>query len=58
MAAPGQHKRSSGFVEGDHQLEKLQFALAVAESRGDLTRSESLKQAIAWLGRNAEEPGT
>ena len=25
----------SGFIEGGHQLEKLEFALAIAEARGD-----------------------
>ncbi|QEY32555.1 hypothetical protein EVJ50_10295 [Synechococcus sp. RSCCF101] len=47
-----------GYVEGGHHLEKLQFALAVAQSRGDLNRSQELIQAIASLGGNAEEPGT
>ncbi len=47
-----------GFYEGGHQLEKLEFALAVAITRGDSTRSELLRQQIAELGGNAEEPGT
>ena len=25
----------SGFIEGGHQLEKFEFALAIAEARGD-----------------------
>ena len=49
---------SSGFVEGGHQLEKLEFALAVAITRGDRTRSDSLREQIAELGGNVEEPGT
>ena len=44
--------------EGEHQLEKLEFALAVALTRGDLQRSEQLRHAIAALGGNQEEPGT
>ena len=48
----------SGFVEGGHQLEKLEFALAVAEARGDIERCSSLRDQITDLGGNAEEPGT
>lgn len=44
--------------EGDHQLEKLQFALAVALSRGDLPRSQQLRDQISALGEDLEEPGT
>lgn len=44
--------------EGEHQLEKLEFALAVALTRGDQQRSEQLRQQIAALGGNQEEPGT
>ncbi|MFM7549797.1 MAG: hypothetical protein ACKO8I_13215 [Cyanobacteriota bacterium] len=45
-------------AEGEHQLEKLEFALAVALTRGDQQRSEQLRQQIAALGGNQEEPGT
>ena len=44
--------------EGEHQLEKLEFALAVALTRGDLQRSQNLRDQIAALGGNQEEPGT
>ncbi len=44
--------------EGDHKLEKLEFALAVALTRGDVQRSVSLREQIAALGGNQEEPGT
>ncbi|NDC14498.1 MAG: hypothetical protein EBZ76_04715 [Synechococcaceae bacterium WB9_2_170] len=44
--------------EGEHKLEKLEFALAVALTRGDLQRSQSLREQIAALGGNQEEPGT
>ena len=47
-----------GLVGGDHRLEKLEFALAVAVSRGDQQRIHELRQRIADLGDNREEPGT
>ena len=48
----------SGFVEGDHRLEKLEFALAVAVTRGDQQRIAVLREQIDALGGNLEEPGT
>jgi hypothetical protein len=45
-------------VEREHRLEKLEFALAVALTRGDQGRVNSLRQQIAALGGNQEEPGT
>jgi hypothetical protein len=47
-----------GSAEGEHQLEKLQFALAVALTRGDFSRSQQLRDQIAALGADLEEPGT
>ena len=47
-----------GEPSGEHQLEKLEFALAVALTRGDQTRSSELRQQIDALGGNHEEPGT
>ncbi len=44
--------------EGGHHLEKLEFALAVAITRGDRQRSDQLRAQIAALGGNREEPGT
>jgi hypothetical protein len=44
--------------EGEHQLEKLEFALAVALTRGDEQRSQALRDQISALGGNREEPGT
>lgn len=44
--------------DGEHQLEKLEFALAVALTRGDWQRSQQLRDQIAALGGNLEEPGT
>lgn len=49
---------SCQMVEGDHQLEKLEFALAVALSKGDDHRSAQLRLQIEALGGNQEEPGT
>tara|TARA_Y100000589_G_scaffold248202_1_gene236192 strand:- start:4027 stop:4224 length:198 start_codon:yes stop_codon:yes gene_type:complete len=46
------------FIEGGHQLEKLEFALAVAQTKGDCKKSEILKKKIVELGGNVEEPGT
>ena len=51
-------KKRFSFIEGGHQLEKLEFALAVAQTKGDLKRSEILKKRIMELGGNVEEPGT
>ncbi len=56
--APYCKLRTHSQEEGDHQLEKLEFALAVALTRGDLQRSDQLRSQIAALGGNQEEPGT
>jgi len=66
--APAQHRRplnpavrraaAGRTAEGDHHLEKLEFALAVARSRGDAQRSAVLLAQIEALGGNQEEPGT
>tara|TARA_Y100000589_G_scaffold300359_1_gene310432 strand:- start:427 stop:624 length:198 start_codon:yes stop_codon:yes gene_type:complete len=53
-----QIKKRFSFIEGGHQLEKLEFALAVAQTRGDYEKSEILKKKIVELGGNVEEPGT
>tara|TARA_Y100000589_G_scaffold87225_1_gene81334 strand:- start:663 stop:860 length:198 start_codon:yes stop_codon:yes gene_type:complete len=53
-----QIKKRLSFIEGGHQLEKLQFALAVAQTRGDGEKSAILKKKIVELGGNIEEPGT
>jgi hypothetical protein len=57
-AAPHCQWRRHSQEEGDHQLEKLEFALAVALTRGDEQRSAQLRSQIAALGGNQEEPGT
>ena len=50
--------QNRGYAEGGHQLEKLEFALAVAITRGDQPRVDQLRAAIDALGGNREEPGT
>ena len=50
--------RSRAYSESGHQLEKLEFALAVAITRGDQAREHQLREQIAVLGGNREEPGT
>ena len=57
-SGPARRPARGSSCEGDHQLEKLEFALAVALTRGDQSRSQQLREAIAALGGNAEEPGT
>ena len=55
---PSGLQAAQGFVEGGHQLEKLEFALAVAITRGDEVRAALLREQIDALGGNVEEPGT
>ena len=51
-------KKKLSFFEGGHQLEKLEFALAVDLTQGDEKKSLSLRKKIVELGGNVEEPGT
>ena len=51
-------KKKLSFFEGGHQLEKLEFALAVAQTNGDEEKSLVLREKIFELGGNVEEPGT
>ena len=51
-------KKKLSFFEGGHQLEKLEFALAVAQTKGDEQKSLLLMKKIVELGGNVEEPGT
>ena len=51
-------KKKLSFIEGGHQLEKLEFALAIAQTKGDEKKSIILRQKINELGGNIEEPGT
>ena len=36
-------KKKSSFFEGGHQLEKLEFDLAIAQTKGDEKKSSSLR---------------
>ena len=51
-------KKKLSFIEGGHQLEKLEFALAIAQTNGDEKKSIFLRKQIVELGGNVEEPGT
>ena len=51
-------KKKLSFFEGGHQLEKLEFALAIAQTNGDQKKSNILRKKIVELGGNVEEPGT
>ena len=51
-------RKKFSFIEGGHQLEKLEFALAIAQTRGDEKKSTLLRKKIVELGGNVEEPGT
>jgi hypothetical protein len=53
-----QIKKKLSFIEGGHQLEKLEFALAIAQTNGDEKKSIILRKKIVELGGNVEEPGT
>ena len=55
---PSKSYKRKAFYEGGHQLEKLEFALAISESKGDQNLSNTLREQIASLGGNKEEPGT
>ena len=51
-------KKKFSFFEGGHQLEKLEFSLAIAQTIGDEKKSIILRKKIVELGGNIEEPGT
>ncbi len=51
-------RKKLSFIEGGHQLEKLEFALAIAQTKGDEKESIVLRKKIVELGGNVEEPGT
>ena len=51
-------KKKLSFFEGGHHLEKLEFALAIAQTKGAEKKSIILRKKIVELGGNVEEPGT
>ena len=57
-ARRGHVKKKLSYFEGGHQLEKLEFALAIAQTNGDEKKSIILRKKIVELGGNVEEPGT
>ena len=51
-------RKKLSFIEGGHQLEKLELALAIAQTNGDEKKSIVLRKKIVEVGGNVEEPGT
>ena len=49
---------NQSLIEKDHQLEKLEFALAISRTIGDEIKAEQIKDQIEKIGFNYEEPGT
>ena len=49
---------NQSLIEKDHQLEKLEFALAFSLSIGDKIKSVKIKDQIEKIGFILEEPGT
>ena len=45
-------------LELDHQLEKLEFALAFSQTIGDNIKSAKIRNQIEVIGYKYEEPGT
>ncbi len=45
-------------LEIDHQLEKLEFALAISQTFGDNVKSDQIKDQIKIIGFKYQEPGT
>ena len=45
-------------LEIDHQLEKLEFALAISKTIGDKIKSDQIKKQINKIGFIYQEPGT
>jgi len=49
---------NQSLLQKDHQLEKLEFALAISQTNGDKIKSDQIKDQIEKIGFNYEEPGT
>ena len=45
-------------LEIDHELEKLEFALAISQTIGDKIKSDQIKDQIKLIGVKYQEPGT
>ena len=50
--------KKKSFLELDHQLEKLEFALAFSQTIGDKVKSAKIRNQIEVIGYKYEEPGT
>ncbi len=49
---------NKSLIEIDHQLEKLEFALAISQTIGDSNKSAKIRAQIKNIGYNNQEPGT
>ena len=45
-------------IEIDHQLEKLEFALAISRTIGDKIKSDQIRDQLKIIGYQHLEPGT
>ena len=50
--------KKNNFLEIDHQLERLEFALAFSLTIGDKIKSAKIKDQIQNIGLKYHEPGT
>ena len=48
----------SALIEIDHQIEKLEFALAISQTNGDKRKANLIRSQIEKIGFSHEEPGT
>tara|TARA_B100001250_G_C19567526_1_gene686174 strand:+ start:530 stop:685 length:156 start_codon:yes stop_codon:yes gene_type:complete len=48
----------SSLIEIDHQLEKLEFALAISQTIGDKIKSDQIRDQLEIIGYQYVEPGT
>ena len=48
----------SSLIEIDHQLEKLEFALAISQTIGDKIKSDQIRDQLKTIGYQYIEPGT
>ena len=49
---------NNSLIEIDHQLEKLEFSLAISQTIGDTIKSDKIKNQIKNIGLKYQEPGT
>ena len=46
------------YLETDHHVEKLEFALAISQTIGDQVKSNKIKEQLNNIGEKSHEPGT